>query len=352
LVANGFADGRAHALAGTFSTHPVTDETELIQATASYTRIALEQIAFNPASSMLEPAIDHIARWRLPPATPNLFLWQPLMARAHELGVDRMLDGEGGDELFGLAPYLILDMLRAGRLSTAWSLTRAIPGIGHHPHTRARLRVLRSFGLSPLVPSPVQRYRAALRRAKPSNSIIPPADAEALSELYMSSRDQHEGPAWWRFQVECLIDDRDLLGVAAHYRREAADQKIDRRHPFLYDLQLIEAALRLPPRAQFDPVRDRPLLRDALAGLIPEVVRTRHEKSYFTPVVLAGIRADEAGLIKPLQRADAPIRAYVATEALERKLLVPPDDRLMPSAASLWRVAIANRWLVAQASQG
>ena len=42
------------------------------------------------------------------------------------------------------------------------------------------------------------------------------------------------------------------------------------RHPLLHDLQLIETVLRLPPRAQFDAIRDRPLLREALNGLIPE----------------------------------------------------------------------------------
>lgn len=352
LAANGFADGRAIAIGGTFSTEPVTDESELIEATARHTHLRLERIAFDTDSSMLAPAVEHIARWRLPPATPNLFVWQPVMARARELGVDLMLDGEGGDELFGLAPYLIGDMLRAGRLCTAWSLTRGIPGIGHSPDTHIRLRVLRRYGLSPLVPIAVRRRREERARALYSGSIVPRADAQALAELHTPSKgNRRDGPLWWRFQAESLIDERDLLDVGGHFRREAADEDIERRHPFLYDLQLTEAVLRLPPRAQFDPVRDRPLLREALSGLIPEAVRTRHAKSHFTPLVLAGIRADESGLIEPLRRADAPVRAYVAEEALDRKIGVSPEDRPMLGAGSLWRVAIANRWLVSQAGE-
>ena len=50
LAANGFADGRAIAIGGTFSDHPVSDETELIEATARHTHLALERVAFNPAS--------------------------------------------------------------------------------------------------------------------------------------------------------------------------------------------------------------------------------------------------------------------------------------------------------------
>jgi asparagine synthase (glutamine-hydrolysing) len=143
-----------------------------------------------------------------------------------------------------------------------------------------------------------------------------------------------------------MIDMREHLGMGAHFRREAVAENIDLRHPFLHDLRLIEVVLRLPPRAQFDPVRDRPLLREALAGLIPETVRTRHSKSHFTSLVIAGIRADEAALIEPLRNADAPVRAYLAAAALDRRIGVSPEDRSMLCAGPLWRIAIANRWLL------
>ena len=149
LTASGYADGRALAMGGSFATHPAADESDLIEATARHTGLPLELIAFDPNTSMLIPALAHIARWHLPPATPNLFLWQPLAARARELDVDVMLDGEGGDELFGFAPYLIADMLRTARLPAAWSLTGSVPGIDLSKDWRTRLRVLRRYGLGP-----------------------------------------------------------------------------------------------------------------------------------------------------------------------------------------------------------
>jgi asparagine synthetase B (glutamine-hydrolysing) len=353
LAADGFADGRGLAIGGTFSTHPETDESELIEATARHTHLPLERIEFDPSSSMLAPALAHIARWRLPPASPNLFVWEPVMARARALGVDLMLDGEGGDELFGLAPYLIADMVRAGRLGTAWRLTGRIPGIGLDPSRRLRVRVLRRFGLSPFLPVAVKRGRERRASAESSGAIVPRGDAHALVELALASHsERRDGPWWWRFKAESLIDERDLLDVGGHFRREAADESIERRHPFLYDLGLTEAVLRIPPRAQFDPIRNRPLLRDGLAGLIPEAVRTRHAKSHFTPLLLAGNRADEAGLIEPLRHPDAPVRGYVAEEPLERKLGVAPEERAMRGALSLWRVAIVNRWLLSLAGEG
>jgi len=350
LAADGFFDDHALAIGGAFAAHAVADETELIESTARHTHLPLELVAFDPAASMLAPALAHIARWRLPPATPNLFLWQPVTARARELGVDRMLDGEGGDELFGLAPYLIADMLRGGRVPTAWSLAGGIPGIGLSPSRRVRLRMLRHYGLSPLLPISIRRRREAhTGRTKPSGTIVPPADAQALAELRTASEDdRRDGPLWWRFQAESVIDMRDLLDMGSHFRREAADGSIDVRHPFLHDLRLVETALRVPPQAQFDPVRDRPLLRDALTGLIPEAVRTRHAKSHFTPLVLAGIRTEESALIEPLRQAGAPVRAYVVPEALDQRIGRSPDDRSMLGAGPLWRVAIANRWLASQ----
>jgi asparagine synthase (glutamine-hydrolysing) len=347
MAANGLGEAAGSAIGGTFADYPVSDERELIEATARQTRLPLELVSFDANSSMLA----HIRRWRLPPATPNLFLWQPVLARARELGVDLVLDGEGGDELFGLARYLIADRVRAGRLLAAWSLTGRIPGLGVPPDRDVRVRVLRHYGLVPLVPSAVQHRRERARIAS-TNSILRPADAYALFDLDVAHRrHRRDGPLWWRFQAESLIDERDDIDMGSHFRREATDAAIAMRHPLLHDLQLIEAVLRLPPQAQFDPVRDRPLLREGLRGLIPEPVRTRHEKSHFTPLVLAGIRAAEASLIEPLRRGDAPIRAYVAGDQLDRKIAVAPDRRSMLSAASLWRVAIANRWLLSQSGE-
>ncbi len=351
LAANGLTDGRAFALGGTFADDPVADERALIEATAAHTHLPLERIAFDPSASILTPAAEHIAHWRLPPATPNLYLWRPLTMRARELDADILLDGEGGDELFGLAPSLIADELRRGALRTAWSLTRELPGIGAQAGPRTRLRVLRRFGLDPLVPDGLRRIHERLqaRRTAP-DALLAQADAQQLRELH-GAREQprYAGPLWWRSLAESLIDERDALDVGAHFRREARDAGIERGQPFLYDLELIETVLRIPPRAQFDPVRDRPVLRDALRGLIPDSVRTRHVKSHFTPLLLRAIKSEEASLLDPLRDTNAPVRAYVLPTALEQRIGVRASERPLLQAGSLWRLALANHWLASLA---
>lgn len=331
------------ALAGTFSEHPDADERELIAATASHVGLPLEPIPFAPGTSMLAPALAHIDRWRLPPSSPNLFLWEPLTRRAADLGVDVMLDGEGGDELFGIAPFLIADRLRAGALHSAWSLASRVPRIGVSPSARARLRVLLRYGVEPVAPMLARRQR---RHAIGVDAFTPAAEAHALAEIERGERaGEGQGPLWWRRHVHSVIELRDLLGMGAHFDREARDAGLELRHPLLFDLPLIEMTLRLPPELQFDPVRDRPLLRDGLTGLIPEQVRARHAKSHFSSVVAAGLRAEEAALIEPLRRRDAPIRAYVSRAGLDRTLETAPGAHSLYSLGSLWGVAIANRWL-------
>ena len=49
-------------------------------------------------------------------------------------------------------PYLIADMLRTGRALAAWRLTRRIPEVGADADVRMRLRALRVYGVSRLVP--------------------------------------------------------------------------------------------------------------------------------------------------------------------------------------------------------
>jgi asparagine synthase (glutamine-hydrolysing) len=334
----------ALALSGVFPNHPETDERELIEQAAACTGVDVELIAFDERASILLPALSHIERWSLPPATPNLFVWEPVMARARELGVDAVLDGEGGDELFAFAPQLIADMLRRGRAIAAWRLAGRIPGIGADAHARVRLRALRVYGVSLLFPEKVKRSRR--RRHGPAvrpDSLLRADDQAALLELGHAG-EALDGPLWWRGLAEEVTQPGEGLGVSAQLRRGAVDAGIDRRNPFLFDLDLLTTVLCSPPSMLFE-VRDRALLRDALAGHIPEAVRSRREKSFFTGLLSGGLLADGPLLLQGPARADAPVRAFVGAKALETLLLRGPAPAESRAARRLWRVGLADVWL-------
>jgi asparagine synthase (glutamine-hydrolysing) len=335
---------RALALSGVFPKHAEADESELIEATARHTGLAIELISFDDRASVLPPALEHIDRWSLPPATPNLFVWKPLMARARQLGVDVMLDGEGGDELFGCAPLLIADMLRTGRLLAASRLTRRIPGVGDNLGVRMRLRMLRVWGVRPLIPPKMKRR--GWTAADSPGSLLLSSDALALLDLaYEDGTRSLDGPQWWRSLAHDLTQAGATLGASAHLRRESIDERIDGRHPFLFDLDLLETVLSTPPHMVFDPDRDRALLRDALNGYIPEAVRTRHDKSHFTDLLATGLAADGALLTDGPTQSDAPVRAFVRTDSLEQLLREEAGVRSIRATRRLWHVGLADIWL-------
>jgi asparagine synthase (glutamine-hydrolysing) len=334
----------ALALAGVFPSHPDADERELIEATARHTGLPVELVPFDESASILAPALEHIDRWSLPPVTPNLFVWAPLMARARELGVDVMLDGEGGDELFACSPYLIADMLRTGRALAAWRLTRRIPSFGASTGVRMHLRALRVFGVRPLVPLWLKRRRWTA--ADSPGSLLSPTDAAALQELDDGQRAHGlDGPLWWRALAEELTQRGEAFGVSGHLRRGSIDDRIDQRQPFLFDVNLLGAVLANPPDMQFDPARDRALLRDALAGYVPEAVRTRHAKSFFTDLLAAGLSTDGALLADGPSQTDSPVRAFVCAEPLELLLREGSKAGDARAARRLWHVGLADVWL-------
>ena len=88
-----------------FPEQEATDERDLIEATAPTPVFGLEQVAFEGPATLLDPARRHIERWRLPPGSPNLFVWEPIAALARELGASRRCStGRGATSSSGLLP--------------------------------------------------------------------------------------------------------------------------------------------------------------------------------------------------------------------------------------------------------
>jgi asparagine synthase (glutamine-hydrolysing) len=335
----------AVALSAVFPSSPDTDESELIAATAAATGLALERIALDGSDSLLAPSLRHLDRWQLPPATQNLFVWEPVMARARALGIDAMLDGEGGDELFGLAPYLIADRLRAGRLLGAWGLAGRIPGVGQDPSAKVRLRALRIFGVGGLAPDRLKRWKRRRAGELDPTSLLAARDLELVADLQeqTAATTNLDGPLWWRSLARDLTSGRDALGVSGHLRRGEVTDGVERRHPFLFDRELVDIALSNPPQLQFDPIRDRVLLRDALAGRIPEQVRGHYSKSDFTPLLVAALRGRDGTLLaETLAGPDVPVREFLRGDALDRLLR---GERSKRGSFQLWQVGMANLWL-------
>jgi asparagine synthetase B (glutamine-hydrolysing) len=160
-----------------------------------------------------------------------------------------------------------------------------------------------------------------------------------------------EGPRWWAHTAYGITQSIEQTGVYEHLRRRAATAGIEARHPLL-DLDLVELGLRIPPRATFDPRWNRPLLRAAMTGLLPDAVRLRPQKAWFESLIVDCLTGpDRAAVTQLLADPRAELRAYADLPALRRTLL-DSDRELRESPFrwmwQVWRLATAEIWLRAQ----
>ena len=339
-----------HSYSAVFPDHPSVDESAFIDRLCDALSLSSTRAVVR-GGSVLAGALPYVQRFELPPNSPNLFFWNPLLQRARENGTAVMLDGEGGDELFGLSPMLMADRLRSARLLSLRRLMRTIPGTGGRVARPVRRRLWREFVLKGAVPPAVHR---AVRRARGFERHSPEVLKRSTALTYARSIDTESwkslpGPRWWSFLVDVTTRGMGPALTYDHNRRRAALAGIEPRHP-LVDPDVIELILRLPPELAFDPNLTRPLMREVTAGLMPDEVRLRPRKSSFDAVfheMLAGPDLPHLGAL--VGDPSARIGEYVDIDAVNRKLLDPgaPDDpgERQTWAVQLWRMATAELWL-------
>ena len=260
---------------------------------------AFERRSAREASS--RDALSYLEHFALPPVSPNLFFWIPLFERAAADGVRVLLDGEGGDELFGLSPHLIADRLRRGRLLAARRLIDHVPGAGGKAPKHAVRQFMREYGIRGALPAWVQRTSRRLhgpdRYSEPY--LLPATKRAYMSELDGLSWKALSGPRWWSYLVDITTRGMGPAFVYEHSALRARMAGIEPRHP-LVDADVVEYVLSLPPEAAWDPDRSRPLVRETTTGVLPDSVRLRPDKSSFDAVFHAGLAGPDLPVLRTL----------------------------------------------------
>jgi hypothetical protein len=151
-----------------------------------------------------------------------------------------------------------------------------------------------------------------------------------------------DGPRWWAYSAHGVTERREEFGVSDGIRRLYEGPGLRVHHPFL-DPDLVELLLGLPPALAFDPRYDRPVLRGAATGLIPESIRASVAKSNFAPVLLAGIVESDVPLARELLLApQARIREFVGSDGVVEQLFDGPPER-HPGGQARWTIDV---WLL------
>ena len=345
------APGRVLAYSGVFPEHPEVDEAYLIDELRDRYELGGITAAVR-SGGLLASALESLAAFQLPLVAWGDFWTLPLLRGAAGQGVRTILGGDGGDELFDVRGYLMADRLRAGHARHALQLAREMPGAGDRP---ARRDVARVFGeLALLGALPYRLHRAWLHAS--SRRDVPPWLLPRTRRYLSESEDplawkRLDGPRWWAHTAHGLTRGVEETGVFEHQRRRAALAGLNARHP-LFDLDLVELGLRIPPRATFDCHLSRPQLRGAMADSLPDSVRLRPAKAWFDSLIVDCLTGpDHTSMLALLGDRKSELRAYIDLKRLGHTLL-----EVEPRAARdrfrwmhrAWRLITIEYWLRSQ----
>jgi asparagine synthase (glutamine-hydrolysing) len=317
-----------------------------------------DRIGIAPGAMEIAPqgtlwlALRYTGSWQLPLIAAGSLIDIAATQAAARDGAEVVLDGQTGDELFGLSPYLLADRIRRGRLLGAVALTDQWP-IGRRMSARSKVWLIKELGLKGGAPHGLGRF---VHGRQDAGTLGPPWLAPWLRHAFAQREDRWawkrtaRGPMWWRFLSDTLIDAPHRELRLEYLRHRAATEGIVAEPP-LYDVDLIEYCLRLPPELAFDRRFDRPLVREAMSDLLPEEVRVQTRKADFTKFCeRAMVTADGPGIARLLTAPDALIGAYVDLEWVRASWGRTVAGHGRPEwLAALWRIAAAEVWLRAQA---
>lgn len=349
LAAAEAAPANVRTYSATFPGAPSADERELIAQLADRWHLTTTMLAVR-AGSAVAGSLEYLEQAQLPPTSPNLFFWSALMRRAAQDGIRVMLDGEGGDELFGAVRYLPADALRHGRLLGAYRLVGRMPGVAEASRRR-RLRVLADYGVRGALPGPLRRLAAAAGWGRED---APAWLTPAARKVHRSTLDPDlwmnaPGPRWRAWLLHILRDSTGGPQLAReHVRRRSQLAGLTPRHPLL-DVDVVELLLALDPELSLHPVLDRPLLRKAMADALPDAIRLRPRKSNFDAPFHQSLSRELPAIAILLAGPQTQLGEYVSLDTMRREVIERPGRSFSLGghawALAVWRLVTAELWL-------
>lgn len=285
--------------------HTVSLVYERWSGLAQETRFLHEALQASPAlvpQLLRADDIHDFSRFATPPPTdepwPGLYrvgTEAAMYDAAAAVGATSMLTGAGGDEVVDALPFDVADRLRAGKPRSAWRLaTQWAAG-----QNRNVWGVFGPYGVLPLVPAPLRgglgtvlrRGRATWRKL--DDTWIPP---------WIRTDFAHEHGLYDRAirslrQAQAL--DRSLQVSESLHMITArsgdmirwylgAPRGIHTGNPFL-DPRVFRYGLAARGRLSFQPERQKPLLADAMRGVVPDAIRNRRRKGNFNEAYFIGL---------------------------------------------------------------
>ena len=260
-----------------------------------------------------------------------------------------LLMGHGGDDLLRGSSRAYAERLRRGSLGAFLEVWRFARG-----HGEPLLRTLYRSLVRPLVPAVVERpLRALLDRGRGTlPSFIHSEFAPRMSLAAPLPRVRVFANAARQEVYDNLVGIPWYWRLANWHDRLAAAYGIEVRHPFL-DRRLVEYVLAIPPEQLFRLGTYKNLLRRAMAGVLPEAVRNRADKTRFTSFLDSVLRQRSVNEILEILRTPlAAALKVVDGEQLRLRYQDYVEGGTDASRRALWYAITLKIWLRRCAAHG
>jgi asparagine synthase (glutamine-hydrolysing) len=319
------------------------DESTYIRDVGEHCGVAVHTFVPRPAGEA--PYIAESKRYLDLSNYPNMLMFSPHLAAAKEGGCRVLLTGQGGDEWLAGSRYAYADYLRRlsfGHLIADFRDSVEVWG------WRTSLIHLRHYGIKPLLPPALVEFLQQIRRRE-GRPWLRPSFCRAVS---LSERIHARVPTGPHYATDSIAM-RLVDGLESHQfeflDRYVASLGLEYRHP-LSDRRVVEFALAIPESQRRRGEITKYGFRAAMAGLIPESVRSRRGKVDFSHVFYDELKAQGGArlfsnmLLQDLGWVDAGrLRAmYKLADAWYRSGTGPEHTG---SLWPLWLTLSVERWL-------
>lgn len=263
-------------------------ETRSIQAAIRMRGLAPQTIG-HPEISRFDPELSRDG-WNLDePFDNHATLVRVMYLAADRQGANVLLDGASGDVVLADGS-VVARLIRSGRLRAAWRETAGQSRFYGAPHTPMRLLLpeLRT-AVTPNVARRIRRRAIGILpsrarvRATLRQSVISPefADRVALADRLRAAALNWptDLPASYAAERAHAITHPYVAAARERYDRVASAAGVEPRDPFL-DRRLVAFCLSLPPEQRLRGGWPKAILRQAMAGRIPDQVRWRRGKEH------------------------------------------------------------------------
>lgn len=363
-----------HTFSTVFDAHPSCDERRYIEAVVQQGGVTPHAAAGEDVSPVR--LLDALGTTQDQPyAAPNLALSWLQYTKARAQGIRVLLDGHGGDEVVSHGDGRLFELARAGRW---WGLARelrglrrtgrlgsatalfgkyawglgVLPWLRRHPRVHALWNgIRRGIGLfrrwGPAEPAPdeddLQVLRAAVR------------ERTGVDDRYAAHRREQRRPL-----VEAERHARQLrhpiqVGGFEVLDPLSASFGIETRYPF-WDRRLVEFCLALPSDQKLRHGWGRFVLREAMAGRLPEAVRLRATKTDFVPFLFGDMVRERKQLQSLLFSPSTGEKEYVNETAMREiwRTFLQSDASTVSSRLLFvtWTVAVFRHWLQGRSATG